>query len=194
MVAAIFFGSYAARIASAKAKAVPTSSRWGLQVFGDRPSGFLAAAAGFGNDGDRNGWETFLGNAERILNEYGDIRWVHWHHYERVKLDMYVRRFGDPRGVAGRVRGNLLDLLPITQDSIAIPRPSYSLKVIEKYIGFKRTQDEYGGDWAIAKYIEATETDDEKVREETMQDILLYNQEDLEATWAVLKWLKTKTP
>jgi predicted RecB family nuclease len=42
--------------------------------------------------------------------------------------------------------------------------PSYSLKVAEKYIGFERTQDEYGGDWAMAKYIEATELEDEAER------------------------------
>ena len=44
----------------------------------------------------------------------------------------------------------------------------------------------------MAKYIEATETEDEKLRDETLEQILVYNQEDLEATWAVLKWLKTK--
>ena len=59
-------------------------------------------------------------------------------------------RFGDPRGIAARGRRNLLDLLPVTQRSIALPLPSYSLKVVEKYIGFERTLEEYGGDWAMA--------------------------------------------
>ena len=167
---------------------------WGLQVFGERPGEFLAATAGFGDDGDREGWELFLCHAEKIFEDHGDLPFVHWHHYERVKLDLYVGRFGDREGIAQRVIGNLLDLLPMTRDSVALPVPSYSLKVIEKYIGFERTQDEYGGDWAIAKYIEATETEDEKLREKTMQDVCLYNKEDLEATWEILKWLKTKEP
>jgi predicted DNA-binding transcriptional regulator YafY len=42
------------------------------------------------------------------------------------------------------------------------------------------------------KYIEATEMEDEKSRKELMDQILAYNQEDLAATWAVLKWLKAK--
>ena len=117
---------------------------------------------------------------------------MHWHHYERVKIDMYIKRYGDPGGIAQKVRENLLDLLPITNKSIALPLPSYSLKVIEKYIGFQRTQDEYGGDWAMAKYIEAVETNDEEKRNSVMEEIILYNKEDLEATWAVLEWLKTK--
>jgi predicted RecB family nuclease len=67
-----------------------------------------------------------------------------------------------------RVETNLLDLLPVTREAIALPLPSYSLKVIEHYIGFRRTQDEYGGAWSMATFIEA------------------------DATWAVLEWLRAK--
>lgn len=167
---------------------------WGLQVFGTKPGAFSAATAGFGPDGDRDGWEAFLGEAAGVFKEHGDIPFVHWHHYERVRLDAYFARYGDPNGIAARVKANLLDLLPITQKSIALPLPSYSLKVVEKYVGFKRTQNEYGGDWAMAKFIEATETEDQKARAEIMDQILAYNREDLEATWAVLQWLKSKSP
>ncbi len=73
-----------------------------------------------------------------------------------------------------------------------MPIPSYSLKVVESYIGFQRTQDEYGGQWAMAKYIEAVEFEDETLRDEVIDKILIYNREDLEATWAVLQWLKSK--
>lgn len=93
---------------------------------------------------------------------------------------------------SGHAQRNLLDLLPIVQQSIALPLPSYSLKVVERYVGFQRTQDEYGGDWAMAKYIEATETEDEALRAEVIDKILVYNQEDLQATWAVLGWLRGK--
>jgi len=80
---------------------------------------------------------------------------------ERVHIDMYVLRYGDPAGIAARVLGNLLDLLPITKNSVILPLPSYSLKVVEQYVGFERTQDEYGGSWAMAQFILATETNDE---------------------------------
>jgi predicted RecB family nuclease len=70
--------------------------------------------------------------------------------------------------------------------------PSYSLKVVEEYVGFKRTQDEYGGSWAMAKFILATETEDEAQRDSLMAEILKYNEEDLEATWAVFDWLRKK--
>lgn len=165
---------------------------WGMQVFGDEPSDFLPAVAGFGENGDQEGWNKFLENAEGIFSIYNDPPFVHWHHYEKTKLKMYVERFGDSDGVAERVNNNLLDLLPITRSSVALPIPSYSLKVIETYIGYERTQDEYGGEWAMAKYIEAIESADEALRDEVIGKILVYNREDLEATWAVLQWLKSK--
>jgi predicted RecB family nuclease len=165
---------------------------WGCQVFGEKPSEFMATTSGFGSEGDQAGWQDFLIIGRSILDQYGDIPFVHWHHYERVHLDMYIERYGDPDGIAARIRSNLLDLLPITKKAIALPLPSYSLKVVEEYIGFKRKQEEYGGQWAMAQYIEAIETEDEKKRSEIINRILEYNREDLEATWAVLIWLKAK--
>ena len=163
-----------------------------MQIFGDKQGKYIAAVAGFGEEGDRQGWEDFLVKANGILSEYGDIPFVHWYRYEKDHIKKYIERFGDHDSIGERILTNLLDLLPITQESIALPLPSYSLKVIEQYVGFKRTQHEYGGDWAMAKYIEATGMEDEKQRSEIMDEILRYNKEDLEATWAVLQWLKSK--
>ena len=145
-------------------------------MFGRRPSTYLPAVAAFGPDGERQGWEQFLRYANSIFAEYGDIPFVHWAQYETTHIKTCIARYGDREGIAARVLANLLDLLPITQRSIALPLPSYSLKVVEKHVGFKRTQKEYGGDWSIAKFIEATETEDEKERAEVMDLILTYNQ------------------
>lgn len=163
---------------------------WGMKVLGRKPGEFRYALAAVGPDSDRKCWESFLEIAEDIFAEYGNIPFVHWHHYEKTKINTYVKRYGDRNGVAARVLANLVDLLPITRDSVVIPEPSYSLKVVEKYIGFKRTQDEYGGEWSIAKYIEAVETDDEGERKKLLCEILKYNEEDLKATWSVFEWLR----
>jgi predicted RecB family nuclease len=165
---------------------------WGLQVYGKRPGEFVGVTAGFGADGDREGWSAFLDAAQRIFEEYGDIPFVHWHHYERVHIEQYIDRYGDPNGIAARVLKNLLDLLPLTRNAIVLPLPSYSLKVVEGYVGFKRSQHEYGGSWAMAQFILATETDDEAERDARMAEILKYNEEDLAATWAVFSWLRAK--
>ncbi len=165
---------------------------WGLQVFGAKPGAYLGEIAAIGPDGDRSGWVGFLAAVKSIFDAYGDLPFVHWTAYERTKVAAYVERFGDNEAIAERLKRNLVDLFALTQNSIALPIPSYSLKVVEKYIGFKRSQTEYGGDWAMAAFIKATETSDEEKRKELLENILTYNREDLAATWAVLEWLKTK--
>jgi len=167
---------------------------WGLQVLGERPGEFRAAVAGFGQTGDREGWEAFLHEAEAIFAEHGDIPFVHWATYERTKIDLYLSRYGDRDGIAGRVKRNLLDLLPITYESVALPTSSYGLKEVERLAGFKRQLTDAGGEWSMARYIEATETADESLRAESMDEILAYNREDLEATWAVMGWLRGLGP
>src|SRR5439155_13516703 len=102
-----------------------------------------------------------------------------------------VHRLLDEAAVLRKAR-TAHDLLPITEDAVALPLPSYSLKVVEQYVGFERQQEEYGGQWAMAKYIEAVETEDEATRADVMAQILAYNREDLAVTWAVLQWLKSK--
>jgi predicted RecB family nuclease len=165
---------------------------WGMQVFGNRPGPFTGVTAGFGPDGDREGWERFLAAAAGVFAEYGDVPFVHWHHYEKTHVKQYIGRYGDPDGVAARVLRNLVDLLPITKNAIALPLPSYSLKVVEKHVGFRRKLEGGGGDWAMAQFIKATETGDETERNARMADILKYNEEDLEATWTVLQWVMRK--
>jgi predicted RecB family nuclease len=164
---------------------------WGLQVLGERPGEFRAAIAGFGQTGDREGWEAFLREAEAIFAEHGDLPFVHWASYERTKIDLYIGRYGDRDGIAEHVKRNLLDLLPITYGSIALPTSSYSLKQVERLAGFQRQLTDAGGEWSMARYIEATETGEEGLWGEMMDEILAYNREDLEATWAVLNWLRT---
>lgn len=165
---------------------------WGMQVMGEPHGEYHGVTAGFGESGDRDGWFRFLQTAHEILAHHPAIRFVHYAAYERTKLRRYVDRYGDDdRGTAARVEQQLLDLLPVIQNAVALPTPSYSLKVVEQYVGFKRSQEEYGGDWSMAKYIEATEMEDEAAREAVLDQIRTYNQEDLEATWAVLKWIRT---
>ena len=164
---------------------------WGTQVFGENRGEYLPSLAGFGVDGDREGWFHFLENCRTIFKEHEDIPFVHWHHYETTKVKSYIERYGDQNGLGQRVLDNCVDLLVITRDSLVLPEYSYSLKVIEARAGFKRSMEEFGGDWSIVQYIRAVETEDDDLRKKMMDDIIKYNQEDLEATWAVLQWLRT---
>jgi predicted RecB family nuclease len=167
---------------------------WGAQVYGKEPSEFMVALSVVGAEGDKAGWLGFLANAKTIFDNYGDIPFVHWAPYEQTYLRRYVERFGDAEGTAARVEANLLDLLTVTRDSMVLPLPSLSLKVVEDYVGYKRKQTEYGGQWAMATFIEATEAANKEKRKELMDKIVAYNKEDLDAMWDVFRWLRSKTP
>jgi predicted RecB family nuclease len=162
---------------------------WGTQVFGAEPGPCVQVTAGFGPEGEQQAWEEFLATADGMFARHGDIPFVHWAAYEKTNVTKYIERFGDPKGIGVRVLKNLCDLLPITKKAVVLPVPSYSIKIVERQAGYKRTLTESGGDWSMAQYIKAVETEDEKLRAETMERIKLYNREDLEATWAVVKWV-----
>ena len=187
---------------------------WGIKDHRGNPGRFLPALAGFGPEGDRAGWEAFLSTVAALLDERPNLRFVHWGTYERTGIERYVERYGDQflplpshelpplpagegggegsssQGVAARILDRLLDLLTVVRSSVALPLPSYGLKVVEKLVGFERRLTEYQGNLAMARYIEATETLDLAVRDAIVSEILAYNEEDLDATWKVLEWLR----
>lgn len=169
---------------------------WGMQAYpadGSAPDQPIFALAGFGEDGDEEGWKAFLAGAKKLMNSCGeDVPFVHWASYEKTKIGNYIKTYGDPDGIAGKVREeNLLDLLPVTRNSVALPLPSYSLKVIEGYLGYQRKLAGYKGDKSIARYMEAVESNDQSHRDAIIRELCQYNGEDLEATWVVLHWLKS---
>ena len=99
----------------------------------------------------------------------------------------------------------LVDLLPVTRNSIALPIPSYSLRVLEKHPPVIPSEillssrakrgislPEANGEWAMARYIEATEMNDPAEQAGVLDQIKAYNQEDLDATGAVLSWLRNR--
>ena len=72
---------------------------WGLK-FMAAPGRFTGITAGFGPDGDREGWFDFLKAAGTTFREHGDIPFVHWHHYEKTHINQYIDRYGDQNGIA----------------------------------------------------------------------------------------------
>ncbi len=163
---------------------------WGVKVFGDKPSPYVSALAEPVQDGDRRGWEAFLGNCRQLFAEYGDVPLIHWSRYERTQVEKYVAKYGDIDGLAQRVLHNLKDLLrDVVEPSLVLPLPSYSLKLVEGLAGYTRRMPEATGKWAMATYIEAVETEDPGKAAALIDQIVRYNEEDLDATWAVYRWL-----
>lgn len=162
---------------------------WGLKVFGEKPSSHLAALAEIGAAGDERGWLRFLEHSRQIFAEHGAVWFVHWSPYERTQVRKYIEKYGDHDGTAARVLESLYDLHPVVEGSLIIPVPSYGLKLIEPLAGYRRRMPEAGGKWSMATYIEAVETEDPTRATQLIEDIVRYNEEDLDAMWAVYCWL-----
>ena len=164
---------------------------WGMQVYGTEKGEFRGAISGFDEGGDEQAWFAFLAIAADLMEQHPGIRFVHWANYEKQMVEAYLKKYtDDAAGTGAKVLESLLDLYPITQDTFALPTPSYSLKVVEQAAGYTRQANEVvKGDQSIVAYTEARDTDDTDRQKEIMEAIRAYNEEDLEATWAVQQWL-----
>jgi predicted RecB family nuclease len=161
---------------------------WGLKVFGEKSRPYSAALAEAGPEGDREGWQRFLQECQRIFAEYGTIPFIHWSAYEKTQVRKYVEKYGDRDGLAGQVLESLHDLRPVVEEAFVLPTPSYGLKLIEQIAGYTRKLPEAGGKWSMATYIESVESDDPKRAAALISEIIKYNEEDLDALWAVYCW------
>ena len=164
---------------------------WGLMVVEqDDVMDQMLVVAPLCDRGDSEGWHSFLGTMSNIFTQHGDIPLVHYSSHERTWVGNYVKRYGDVDGIAERILANLWDMYKAILSCVVLPVPSYSLKQIEAFVGFKRTQEDYGGSWSIVRYNEYLEAPDEAQAAKILDEIRTYNREDLLATYAVYKWLE----
>ena len=115
---------------------------------------------------------------------------MHWGSFEPYCIKLYSQRFGDRRGVAKRIQNNLLDFFNVLKQSVIIPLPSYSLKVIEKYVGFERPDQDTGGYWSVVSYLKSISTKNMARRDQIRDQLMAYNCSDLEAMWHVMRWFQ----
>jgi len=164
---------------------------WGLMIVssGNREEQQLIVAPP-GDGGDEHGWHFFLGTMSDIFKRYGDVPLIHYSSHEKTWVTNYVNRYGDIGGTGQKILHNLWDMYPAITASVALPVPSYSLKQIESFVGFNRSQEEYGGSWSIVRYNQYLTTANDIEAAKILDEIRTYNREDLLATYSVYKWLE----
>jgi len=138
----------------------------------------------------------------------------HYNHTERVVLADLLDSEDDPMSSILNVFGSALgqspadmhhlnelieagvfvDLLAIVRNSLQAGTESFSLKVMEKLAGFKRREDIEGGDDAVLEYELYVNADLYGIEkdEERLNGIAEYNEDDVEATYELHKWLLQK--
>lgn len=163
---------------------------WGMYLMGDESRNLQQMSQTLNRQADRDNWFRFLERAQEIFETYGDVPFIHWGSFEPYCIKLYTKRFGDRHGVAKRIHKNLLDFFELLKKTVVIPLPSYSLKVIEKYVGFERPDQDTGGYWSVVHYLKSVSTKNKEKREEILEQLRAYNCADLEAMWHVLQWFQ----
>jgi predicted RecB family nuclease len=161
---------------------------WGLRIVNPDNDLYIQETADV-PEADEHAWRQFLQRYAAQKEGLPPMPVLHWHHYERTMIEKYVARCGDWNGVAEQLLASLVDLLPIFREAVTLPVYSYSLKEVEKYVGFER-QILLSGDAAVAKYVEATTLTDRAERTAILEQIEYYNREDIDSLWAVFLWLR----
>jgi uncharacterized protein len=165
---------------------------WGLLL--DRGDGSLpqywGAIAPAGPDGDAAAWHAFLTKSADLIGEFGDLPFIHYGHYEKTWVNQYVERWGDREGIAAKVASLLWDMeKKAIRGYLCLPVHSYGLKHVEKCAGFKRSQEDYGSLWSVARYDAYLEAGEDAERKAIENQLLTYNEEDCVAMRHVLQWV-----
>lgn len=163
---------------------------WGMYLMGDESRNLQQISPALNRQADRDNWFAFLDSAQKIFDTYGDVPFIHWGSFEPYCIKLYAQRFGDRRGTSKRIQKNLLDFFTVLKQSVIVPLPSYSLKVIEKYVGFERPDQDTGGYWSVVSYLKSVSTKNMTRRDQILDQLLAYNNSDLQAMWHVLEWFK----
>jgi predicted RecB family nuclease len=129
---------------------------------------------------ERQAWERFIA----FIRSYVGYP---LYHYGWSEQDIF-RRLGEKYGTDPEVRSLLadqgVDLLVCLRDSVIFPLSFYSLKDIAQYLGFSWRHDEASGLNSVLWY-ERWLTQGDKT---ALQDVMMYNEDDVRATLHVLRW------
>jgi uncharacterized protein len=133
---------------------------------------------------ERRLWSDFLAWIRTLPETY-----TVWHYaaYEPVRLHQLARRYqteGDPYLM--KFVNSFKDLKDYAADTAVFPVYFYSLKKIASFLGFSWKGDVKGGGASVTAYEDWLETG----KRATLDAIVQYNREDVQATAHILDWMR----
>lgn len=128
-------------------------------------------------------WKEFLVWLEGLPSTYVVY---HYAPFEPTRLRLLERRYGGSAWLDLFI-SRFVDLKPIATKRLTLPLYFYSLKNICKFFGFSWSGDLQSGGASIDYYERWCETGDRKI----LNDIIVYNEDDVRATAFLKTWLET---
>jgi len=127
-------------------------------------------------------WHEFLAWIETLEGPY---QVIHYANYEHIRLNVLERRYGGSEAL-DRFRENMIDVKQLLTHSIVLPLYFYGLKYSAPFFGFKWSGDVKSGGQSVDVFEKFLETKDE----ELLNEIILYNEDDVRATAVLTDWLR----
>jgi len=147
---------------------------------------------------DENAWRAFLDLIASFRERFDNPYLVHYSNYERTQIRRYADRYGDQADAIVQWLladdGPLLDLQKIVKGAFVLPVLSYGLKSIcrdPRLVNFQWRLEESGSQWSVVRYYDYLGAESDAVAEEIKSEILTYNEDDVRATEALVRWLRT---
>ena len=109
----------------------------------------------------------------------------HYGQFEQEVVNRFSAKYGVPPLVQEAFEHNLIDILEVVRPAVIFPLSFYSLKDIASYIGFHWRSDDASGANSVLWFEEWMKSKSPKL----LQKILEYNEDDVQPTCALKKWL-----
>lgn len=112
-----------------------------------------------------------------------DCKLYHYGIYERTEFGRLFEKYNIDENIRKEIFSKMVDLFTLVKRNAMLPLRSYGLKDVAKCMGFKWRASDASGSNSIMWYEEWKKNKDKKL----LKKILDYNEDDVKATYVVLK-------
>lgn len=140
--------------------------------------------------GEKQMFETFVDLMIERLDSHPDMHVYHYGAYEPSALKRLMNRYGTREDQVDRLlRAQVfIDLYRVVRQSMRISEERYSIKNLEVFYDFERTDGITEAGSSMIEYERYRDTGDEK----TLEEIRIYNEADCRSTVAARDWLEER--
>ena len=127
-------------------------------------------------------WQEFLAWIAELPLDY---QVIHYASYEKTRLNVLEQRYGGSPDLE-LFRERMIDLKQIVTSSLVFPLYFYGLKYVAKFLGHQWRGEVTGGGQSVDVFEEYLATGDRYL----LDQIILYNEDDVRATAHVADWCR----